>query len=313
MAEKIPEITYNNHLVFGYNRKPFVMRKSKEDNWFLKYGPISRLPLSWKEECIHTAKIIREQTRLPIKVLFSGGLDSNVIMESFRLAGIPVSAVIIKMKHYNSHDICWAIDYCETYSIKMELLELDILHFWKNELFTYGDLCQSVSPQFLVPMWGMDQIDGFPIIGLGELFLQRQIGTDFVYDSDNEKHRVFGRFLISRRRDGAPDFFKYTPELKLSHLIDPGTRYWAENSRKLRHISTIKYKHELYSKHFSFPKRPVYNGFERLQKYDKIYRKQLEEKFGSAQQVIKTEYKEQIKKILLNSDIDSKEYEKYLY
>ena len=312
MVEKIPKITYNNNLVFGYNKKPFVVRKNKEDNWFLKYGSISRLPLFWREECIHTAKIIREQTRLPIKVLFSGGLDSNVVMESFRLAGIPISAVTVKMKDYNSHDICWATDYCETYNIKMELLELDILRFWENELFVYGDICQSVSPQFLVPIWAIDQIEGFPIIGLGELFLQRQINTHFVYDSDNEKHRVFSRFLISRKRDGVPEFFKYTPELKLSHLIDPKTHYWTENCRKLRHLSTVKYKHELYSRHFFLPKRPVYNGFERLQEYDKIYRKQLEEKFGGAQQIIKTEYKAQIKKFFLNSDIESKEYERYL-
>ncbi len=312
MTEKIPKITYKNHLIFGYNKNAFVTRKKKEDEWFLEYGPISRLPFSWKEECIHTAKVIREQTGLPIKVLFSGGWDSNVVMESFRLAGIPVSAVIVKMKNYNLHDIRWAVEYCETYNIKMELLELDILHFLENELFVYGDLCQLVSPQFLVPVWAMDQIDGFPIIGLGELFLQREIGTDFVYDSDNEKHRLFSRFLISRKRDGAPEFFKYTPELKLSHLIDPETRYWAKNSRKLRHISTVKYKHELYSKHFSLPRRPVYNGFEKLQKYDKMYRRQLERKFGGAQQIIKTEYKDQIKKIFLNSNMDSKEYERYL-
>ena len=59
MNNKTTLIKYNNgDFVWGYNDVPYSRRESINDVYFTKHRPLNRITLSWREECITTAKLI---------------------------------------------------------------------------------------------------------------------------------------------------------------------------------------------------------------------------------------------------------------
>ena len=89
-------MTHNDSFIWGYNGVPFVLRESEPYKFFIEFGKLTRQPLSWKEECIETARLIYETANEIPFVMFSGGLDSQIVVEAFRLSGVPFNVVTIR-------------------------------------------------------------------------------------------------------------------------------------------------------------------------------------------------------------------------
>ena len=227
-------MTHNDSFVWGYNDVPFTFRESEQDKFFVEYGKLTRQPLSWKEECIETARLIYETANEIPFVLFSGGLDSQVVAEAFRLSGVPFNVVTIRLNdNWNWHDIKFAVEWCQTHNIKQTILDIDLVHFLENDALDIGIPCQAHSPQFCVFLWGMNQVEGFPVTGWGEPDICRnRVNRKKSFVIQEEIHLVAEKHLMHCDRKGAPSFFMYTPEMKVSQLIDPET---------LNFVNCVKY------------------------------------------------------------------------
>lgn len=292
---------YYDAMEWGYDGDPKSdrNRQNSKQQWFCNYHRLKRPPLSWDEECLETARTIRESTNLPIIVLLSGGIDSMVVAESFRLAGIPFIAATYKLvspagrKCYNMHDIKWAIDYCKYHSIKHKIIPLNIKRWWKNELIECAEIIQQRSPQFSVISWLIDQVDGYIVAGNGEPWWY--VKDSKVWASDGEQYQGIEKWLIYRNREGTGKFFKYTTELKISGMIDPYFLSWIKSAVKLNRRCIEDQKEFIYNKYFNVGFRPEieyervknpgkgkrkdYGGFEFLTKEDLKYRPRLEKMF----------------------------------
>jgi len=311
--DPIPYVTYKNHYEWGFNDIPFSFRDSMDDVYFTRYGKLTRRPFNWRDECVATARLIYDEAKGdPIRVFFSGGMDSAVVAEAFRLSGVPFTvATIVYNDNWNWHDIKFAIDWCEQYGIKQDMIDCDVIKFWESgDCFNIGYAVQSRSPQYCVHLWGVDQIDGFPVIGLGEGELYRKNGM--ILEPDGEYCRAWERHLIVRNRSGAGSFFKYTPELKVCQFLDDSFIDWANDSSSYDLIKF--YKNEMYQKHFpNLETRYAinsiygdnytdYNGSEflpikALQAETKA-RIELRKHFEDYHYVIETEYNVQMKRLL---------------
>ena len=317
-------VNYKNTFVWGYNDIPFSFRKSKDDKYFREYGKLTREPLPWRDECIATAELIYEEANGEIPfIMFSGGMDSQVTAEAFRLAGVPFNVVTIRLNDsWNWHDMRFAVDWCEAYNIEHIILDIDVIKFWENDAWDYGYPVQSFSPQFCVVMWGMDQIEGFPVVGYGEPDLYRDDNiTTKCWDIDSETLRIQERFLLYKERDGAGSFFKYTPEIKTSAMLDWQTIKFA-NYDEYTDVGLQYHKNEICIFHFpNLEPRPTivskwrkgreytdYNGFEFMPKYalgaEEKIRTELQKYFGHYDEVC-IDYDEQVETL-------TKGY-KYLY
>ncbi|MFP3345525.1 hypothetical protein R0J87_23885, partial [Halomonas sp. SIMBA_159] len=58
-------------------------RQGPNDHYEIQLSPCSRYPLQFNKECYNAAKLIYENTNDPIRVLMSGGVDSEVVARSF--------------------------------------------------------------------------------------------------------------------------------------------------------------------------------------------------------------------------------------
>jgi len=293
------QTSHKNYLKWGYNEVPFSFRKSNNDKYFIDSGKLTREPLPWRDECIATAQLIYEEAigEIPF-VLFSGGMDSQVVAESFRLSGVPFKIVIIRLTDsWNWHDIKFAIEWCDAYNIEPIILDIDVVKFWENDAWDIGSSIRAWSPQFCVTLWAMDQIEGFPVTGNGETVLERdnKVPTK-CWDIDHEAWRYTDKHAFIRNRNGAPSFFKYTPELKVSHLIDSeiikfanneytGTDLWChKNEIYMAHFPNLNPCPKIISKWRNGREYTDYNGFEFMPDYaleaEQVLRTKLQEQFG---------------------------------
>ena len=297
------QYTDKNFIQFGYNSKHFVYRSSPSDKFFVQYGKVRRKVKSFKEELIITAQLIKEQSKaLPLWILFSGGLDSEIALRSFIEAGIPVNVAIARFKKgLNEHDIRYAVDFCDSNKISFKFFDIDVESFWKNQLEDYALPISCISPQFPVIMWLIDQIDGLPIISSGDSFLSRLPNTNDFYFYEREKYFSYYFHLMRRERPGVPAFLQYSPELLLSFLIDPELeRHIQYLSKEKKLCSITKWKYQIYKQHFQLKNRPIFTGFEALGYSEAYYRNLLEIKCKGSDQDIVMPYEIFIKKLKNN-------------
>lgn len=62
------------------------------DAWKVEYGRSNRPTGTFREECLINARQIKEDAEGKVTVLLPGGIDSEVALQSFYLAGIPLTA-----------------------------------------------------------------------------------------------------------------------------------------------------------------------------------------------------------------------------
>lgn len=295
----VPQLSYQNHFQFGYDDQPFLFRTRSQQKWWVSYGRCLQEPLSFYEECKKSAQTIASLTRQKLWILFSGGVDSEVVLRSFVLSGIPVHVAIARFKHdLNLHDIAWAVSACEELQVPYQFFDLDLLNFWQTRAHYFAEISQCISPQLVVIMWLSDQINGYPIIGSGENLFVREDQGEGVKWLLYEKERIASwyRFFLARGRDACPGFFQFRPELMLSHLQDPLVNQLVNNKIPMVH-SSQEIKLQIYRQHFSLKPRPKYTGFEKVQSQDAILRSQLKQMFPDSDEIYKTEWRDLKNKI----------------
>jgi hypothetical protein len=209
----VPELTHRNHFRFGYDGRWFVARPSPYASWEVAYGRAPAVPADWRAACIDTARLLRAASDEDLWVLSSGGIDSEVALQAFMFAGIPVRVAITRFaRDLNRHDIVYAIRFCETHQVPYRMLDIDIEAFFASgAALDHALRASCVQPQLLHTMWAMDQVDGYPILGSGECYLERRAAgpedagathRDGVWEM-LEKERIAGWFLSVRPREHA--------------------------------------------------------------------------------------------------------------
>lgn len=296
------ELTHGNHFKFGYlGRDWYEPRAGASDSWTVRYGQSRRQPRSWREECVETARLIRGSTDLPMVVLFSGGMDSEIVVRSFVEAKIPIRCAISRFADgLNKHDIEYAMTACEQLGVPYDVHKLDLLGFWDGPVDEYCDRTRSFSPQLAATMWLVDQVDGFPVMGSGECYLVKDMreserGTyprSAWYMWEKERTAAWYRHFIERDREGCPGFFQYTPEVMHSFLVDPAVRALADDQVHGK-LSSLSSKNDICYKHWPEMRfREKYTGFEMVQSQDRVTRERLKQRWGHCDGVAKTEYHE---------------------
>ena len=79
-----------------------------------------------------------------VQVLFSGGLDSELVLPVCLKNKIPVEAVTMRLLAHgitlNTHDLYHSTEYCRNNNIKQIIIDLDVIKFFETEKhFEYLD------------------------------------------------------------------------------------------------------------------------------------------------------------------------------
>lgn len=105
----------------------------------------------FKEYRISTANLVSEIVGEKIGLCFSGGIDSQCMVQCFKESNLNFDVFILRFNNnLNHHDIDSAINYCKRSGIHPHFIDLDIINFLQKENYNYGIKYKSLSPHFNV-------------------------------------------------------------------------------------------------------------------------------------------------------------------
>jgi hypothetical protein len=228
------EYSQHNHYKWGFNDNWF--NPPEADGYFqVSIGACSRPHLSFRQECINTAKLLGSQFTKPILVALSGGSDSQVVCLSLINAGVPFRPVILRLlsRHgslYNGHDIAGAFDFCKKFNLDPIVEELDMDHYYTTTgMQLISDYC-IYPPVMVVPLHLVIKYKDTHafIIGGGDPLLTRSVDQDTVESSliYSLDPTPIQQYMINHEIQAVQRFFMYTPEQIAAYLDHPVMHYY---------------------------------------------------------------------------------------
>lgn len=261
-----------------------------EDRFICEYGIAKYIPVSFKDECINTAKRINEEAKaagLIPTICLSGGLDSEVIVKSFIDAGVDFRLATFRFPDkLNEHELAYVNMFCKRHNLQTEFLDIDIKNFIVSEeaekifVETRAKYLPYVSHIKLIQhIWNNG---GYPVVGEeGQL---ERAGTEWSY-VEHEHDRTLFRYCEIHDIEGCMGFLQHTPEILLAMFQDPRMVELGLGKNKLANIllyTSRKIKYEMYIECWpNLVPRPKMTGAERIEQLVAEHTRLLYVKYGT--------------------------------
>lgn len=271
--------THKNHFRFGWGDGTYNFNEKHKPYW-VDFGRAEYTPVSFKDECLRSARLIAETASRPILICFSGGIDSEIIVRSFQEQGIPFEVAIMQINYkgmtdLNSHDTQYAFDYVNSHKIKFKKFNFDLESYIRD---VYPEKAKIYGAYFGVLVHN-EIIKNFPeyhcILGGGDIKLKRH--------RFNGRPTTKGLFIeegivsisgletaLENNTTVSNRFFMHTPEIMLAWLLDKDVAHWIRLEEALAGgwYGNMNYHllkaFTLYRHWPDMVIRPKYNGYEQL-------------------------------------------------
>lgn len=227
--------------------------------------PFPKVYDNYHVESLKAAEEIYDNKQGELHLMYSGGVDSEYMMNVFLELGVKFTPVIIRLSNdYNLHDLINAFAFCESKNITPKIIDLDFEHFVKSgKLFDVAVSMKNCKFQRCALAHTILSLDGTVLCGEGEPYI-RQIPdtsdwgvTIFEHDYAWVKH-YHNHGII-----GTPHFNRYTPEMMVSFLEDQRILDLANNLVPGKEGSDSS-KWIIYNRHsgYNIRERAKYTGYE---------------------------------------------------
>lgn len=265
----IHQLSYLNHLKWGMNNVEHALRQSPDDIFFVEPGKISRFPKTFRDECIETAKIIDSycrQINKSIALLYSGGLDSEVMLAAFLSAGIKFDIFHLNCSQgLLDHETKYVKTFCDRYGLTYIPVTFDLVNYMETEGFNLTLSIRSTEIKTSHVLFLMKTLASthLTVVGNGEPWLH-MVDNRFIF-AEYESMFAWYNFPYHNNFESVPGFFQYTPEITLSFFLDPfiemlRDKLWSQPNIRL--LKYYIYKHSF--PEFNFEKRIKYSGHDIL-------------------------------------------------
>lgn len=219
-----------------------------KDNWFAwtfddgpEYGPkltptaefkivlrntITRPVKSYYEELLENGRVIRDTFSGELDLLFSGGIDSEIILRVYLELKIPINVYIFKYENdYNLLEYTQAIKTCDALGVKPRIIDFNLEKFFENEAYEYFKTSYSCGPGWLPHLKMTEYCDGTPMIGSGNPYIRRTSKDlskkyPWVFELDEKCHH-WAIYHKTIDRPCIADWYEYSPEITVAYLKHP--------------------------------------------------------------------------------------------
>ena len=265
----------NRGVWVGYDGQANAIRTHKDqkfETWFSKPSKITSLC----EASIEAAKQVRESTDKEIVVLYSGGMDSEWILESFFLAGIKVTPLIVVYEEdLNKHDVDWAMRYLDRRQIENRIIERLDLKDWYRSAAQKEIAMLSQTPELAYTT----QYQAIQRLNDGSKFFITGYDEPGMAADDsgperrwklfyNERHYSVVKLFKQLEVPGIPNWGRYSAELFASYILQPQWQMLTANMYHPMIWNSEMIKVQMFQASFPFMEaRPKYTGFETALEY----------------------------------------------
>ena len=263
--------------------------------FFVEYDTVTSPPADFTTECVEAAHnaVKKNIKNLPIIVLMSGGLDSEMVARMLLQAGIPFKCLLGKLQIevatktliLNEHDYSYAEKWCRSNNIEIEYCSVDLYKDAKL-LTEYALSGSGFSPQL---SWFMYMIkwchdnNYFFMGGFEEMEIVLREGEYFC--KDFQRDMCIQHFVDKNNLYGMIRYWKQDSRILSAFLEIPTVRQLMNDKVK----NLVDHKFEYFSEIFpDIEDRPKLTGFERLQEWDNILRAYMKQINGQYDDVFYT-------------------------
>lgn len=154
---------------FSGSCKKFLLEKREEENRFTTFLMESDFEPNRNIDAIFYDHL-KERNSSIVEVLYSGGMDSELVLLSCIKNKIPVEAItmriILKGIVHNAAELYYAEKFCRENSIKQHFFDLDGVDFFNSgEHYHYLNPLNIREPHVASHLWLIDKCTSFPVIG----------------------------------------------------------------------------------------------------------------------------------------------------
>lgn len=263
----------------------YIRRSGTKETFNIEMNP---LPTKFDNHFIESCKAAEEIYSLKqgkFHLLYSGGLDSEHALAVFLHLGLDVTPVIIQLKDkYNSHDIKYAFDFCESKKLKPLVIDIDFDDFVKSgKMLQITKDINSCYYQRSATAYVAGLLDGTVLLCDLEPYIQLNTTDNKWYFTTFEHDYGITNYFIKKGIYGTTHFGCWTPEMTMSFLSDERIQNLARN-KFMGRLSSESSKHFVYNRNsnFNLDVRQKYTGYEGIEQSE-IFKhedfRQLEE-FG---------------------------------
>jgi hypothetical protein len=253
----------DNWLTWSYDGVEKGTKLTPASKYELKITPTILQPVkSYKEELLANTRLIRDSFTEPFDLLFSGGVDSEVILRCNLELGIPINVFIFKYENnYNRLDVFNALRICNELNVKPTVIDFNLQRFFENDAHAIWKLGYFKSPGRLPHMKMFEYLDNIPILGDGEPWWIYD--QQWLFEIDENGHSLT-RYSTTIGRTVLADWYEYSPEVLISHLKTPAMQQLISNGP----TDIDQFKYQLHKSLWPAIKiRPKLVGFETRDKF----------------------------------------------
>jgi hypothetical protein len=179
---------------------------------------------SYKDALYNNAKIMRDSFSEPFDVLLSGGIDSEVVVRTFKDLGIKHNTFIFRLENdYNIRDINDAVTICQQINIPYKIIDFNLQYFFEQDALYYFNKSFVPRAGRLPRLKWIEYLDNIPVFCDGEPYWKRLLGEDYAHKSEWHLQLEEGAYSSSIYGQNIDrivigDWYEYTPEIILSHM-----------------------------------------------------------------------------------------------
>ena len=201
------------------------------ENFKIWYPPCTREPKVWTEEIKLSAKLISQTINKDIWICMSGGIDSEVVADTFKDLAIPFKALIARFEDdINKHDIIHAQRWCLQNKIEYKFFDINIIDFLKTgyKEYLHQDLVSNnVFRYFSIELLKqIENMNGFGIlggksVGLSLLQLPEDSKDLSIHDDYDIGSLAPIEWCRKNNLNHCVFFYQTSPEIHRAFLNDP--------------------------------------------------------------------------------------------
>jgi hypothetical protein len=219
---------YENWMSFSFDGIPRASKQTKESILELHFDvPKNTQSLSYIAALHTNASIMRDSFTEPFDVLLSGGIDSEVVVRTFKDLGIKHNTFIFKYEDdLNIRDIRSSVQICNSLNIPYKIIDFNLSKFYETDAGPIFEKTLIPNVASLSRIKWLDYLDNIPVFAEGEPYWKRNLAGDYSVKSPWTFHLSERELFISLNskyinRPIIGEWYQYTPHVMMSYYQEP--------------------------------------------------------------------------------------------
>jgi hypothetical protein len=216
---------YNDWMSYSFDDGPINGPKPTATSTFklhFKQGTEYK-KMSYYDALFYNARMMKDNYSEPFDVLLSGGIDSEVVVRTFKQEGIKQNVYTFRFENdINIKDVNSAIQIAKDADIKLNIIDWNLQKFFENDAYDLFQKTYSIYPARMLRHAWFDLLDNIPVMCEGEPYWRRELRDDFSEKSKwylwwVEDYFTASIYANTVGRTIIGEWYNYTPEIVMSY------------------------------------------------------------------------------------------------